>query len=386
MSIKRLTYQDKEIILVGTAHVSRQSVAEVKEVIETEKPDSVCIELCASRYESILDRDRWRKMDIVKVIKENKAVLLLVNLALSTFQGKLAQQFGINPGQEMLQGITSAQESGAELVLADRDIQTTFMRIWRSLGFLAKFKLIWLILLSVFNDEELSEEDLEKLKSEDILMLALQDFSGTFPELKKVLIDERDMYLSQKIKEASGTKIVAIVGAGHLPGILQQISVQQDLQELATLPPKSKMGTFFTWAIPVLILGLIILTFSNDSSLGMKQIGTWVLWTGSLAALGTIIAMGHPISVLIAFVTAPFTALHPLLAVGWFAGLSEAYIRRPTVEDLENLPRDIFTLRGFWHNKVTHLLLVVAIANLGASLGTFIGGIDILKNFLKSIG
>lgn len=386
MSIKKLTYLDKEIILVGTAHVSRQSVTEVQEVIETEKPDSVCIELCDSRYESVLDQDRWRKMDIVKVIKDNKAVLLLVNLALSTFQGKIAQQFGIKPGQEMLQGMNSAKEIGAQLVLADRDIQTTFLRIWRSLGFLAKSKLIWLILMSVLSDEELSEEELEKLKSEDILMIALQEFAGTFPELKKVLIDERDMYLAQKIKEAPGTKIVAIVGAGHVPGILEQINLQHDLKELASLPPKSKVGTVITWTIPALILGLIILTFTNDSALGVRQIGTWVLWTGSLAALGTIIAMGHPFSVLIAFATAPFTALHPLLAVGWFAGLSEAYYRRPTVEDLENLTRDIFTLRGFWQNKVTHILLVVTIANLGASLGTFIGGIDIIRKFLESIG
>jgi pheromone shutdown-related protein TraB len=385
MSVERIIINDKKIILIGTAHVSRYSVAEVKEIIDVEKPDSVCVELCESRYETIMDNDRWRKMNIIKVIRENKAVLLLVNLILSSFQGKLAKQFGIKPGQEMLQGIDSARSVEAELVLADRNIQATFLRIWRSLSFWAKIKLFWLIFLSMFNEEELTEEELEKIKNEDILMIALSEFSATFPQLKKVLIDERDMYLAQKIKEAPGNKIVAVVGAGHLPGIKEKIIDSHNLQELALVPPKSKLDKIIGWGIPLIILGIIISTFTIDKNTGLEQISSWILWNGSLAALGTLLAFGHPLSMLTAFVAAPFTSLNPLLAAGWFAGLSEAYIRQPSVEDFEKMPQDIFTIKGFWNNKVTHILLVVALANLGSTAGTIIGGTDIIRMFLKLI-
>lgn len=385
MSVEKIYYQDKEIVLIGTAHVSKTSVSEVKETIAREKPDSVCIELCQSRYETIMDNDRWRKMDIIKVIRENKAVLLLVNLLLSSFQGKIARQFGIKPGQEMLQGIASAQETGAQLVLADRNIQATFLRIWRSLGFWSKLKLFGMLILSVFNDEELTEEELEKLKTEDILMLALSEFSTTFPQLKKVLIDERDMYLAQKIKEAPGSKIVAVVGAGHIPGIKKQISENQNLEKLAMVPPKSSLDKIIGWGIPLVLLGVIISTFSIDKSTGLDQVSSWILWNGSLAALGTLLAFGHPFSILTAFLAAPITSLNPFLAAGWFAGLTEAYIRRPNVGDFERMPEDIFTLKGFWNNKVTHILLVVALANLGSTAGTIIGGTDIIRKFLQVI-
>lgn len=385
MSIEKLAYEDKEIILIGTAHVSRQSVQEVQNVIEEEKPDTVCIELCQSRYNSIIDRDRWRKMDIIKVIKEHKALFLLVNLALSSFQGRIARQFGIQPGQEMLQGINSAKEIGAGLVLADRDIQVTFLRIWRSLGFFSKLKLFGLIFASVFSDEDLNEEELEKLKTEDMLTLALSEFSSSFPQLKKVLIDERDMYLAQKIKEAPGKKVVAVVGAGHVPGIKARFHNNHDVLDLGSVPPPSAIGKIIGWAIPLLILILIISTFTIDKALAMEQITTWVIWNGLLAALGATLAFGHPLSIITAFIAAPITSLNPLLAAGWFAGLSEAYIRRPQVEDFERLPEDIHTLRGFWRNKVTHILLVVAISNLGSVAGTVIAGTDVIKIFLKGI-
>lgn len=385
MSVEKINYQEKEILLIGTAHVSRQSAQEVAEVIEMERPDTVCVELCQARYGSIMEKDKWRKTDIVKVIKEHKATLLLVNLSLSSFQNRLARQFGIQPGQEMIQGISSAREIGAELVLADRDIQVTFLRIWRSLGFIGKIKLCFLILMSLFNDEEITEEELEKIKTEDILTIALDEFSSSFPELKKILITERDMYLAQRIKDAPGQKIVAVVGAGHLPGIKERIKDEHDLQELSLVPPASLLGKVIGWGIPLLILGIIVATFNIDSSLGIEQVSSWILWNGSLAALGTLLAFGHPLSIVVAFLVAPLTSLHPLLAAGWFAGLCEAYIRRPHVEDFENLAEDITTLKGFWRNKFTHILLVAATANLGSVAGTIISGTDIIRMFLKAI-
>lgn len=385
MSVEKITYDNKEILLIGTAHVSRQSAEEVKEIIEKEKPDSVCVELCQSRYESIIDKDKWRKMDIIKVIKEHKATLLLVNLILSSFQSRLAKQFGIQPGQEMIQGITSSKEIDANLVLADREIQTTFLRVWRGLGLWGKLKLFVMIFMSIFNDEELTEEEIEKLKTDDMLTMALSEFSNSFPQLKSILINERDMYLAQKIKEAPGQKVVAVVGAGHIPGIKDRIHTENDLKELSKIPSTSKITKAISWAIPIIIFAIIVSTFTIDKELGMQQIGAWIIWNGSLSALGALLAVAHPLSILTAFIAAPITSLNPLLAAGWFAGLSEAYIRRPNVEDFEKLPQDITSLSGFWKNKFTHVLLVVALSNLGSTVGTIIGGTDIIRKFLDVI-
>lgn len=385
MSVSQLSIDDKEILFIGTAHVSKQSVDEVKEVIEREKPDSVCIELCEARYQSIMNRDDWKEKDIIKIIKEGKAFLLLANLIMSSYQRKIAKKLGIQPGQEMLQGIYSAKEVGAELVLADRNIQVTLKRVWRSLGFFGKIKLFFSLVLGLLSDEEITEEELEKMKGEDILSMALEDFSKSFPALKRALIDERDKYLAQKIKNAPGQKIVAVLGAGHVPGIMKEIKNEHDLAEISKVPPKSNWEKVIGWIIPAIIIGIIISTFRVDRASGTDQIINWFLWNGSLAALGTLLAFGHPVSIIVAFLAAPLTSLNPLLAAGWFAGLGEAYIRKPQVEDFERLSEDIYSLKGFWRNKVTHVLLVVALANIGSAVGTVIGGADVVRLFIKTI-
>src|SRR5699024_4193022 len=232
-NITRLYLYNKEIVLIGTAHVSKHSAAQVKDVIEGEQPDTVCVELDQQRYQSIVEKTKWQEMDIFKVIKERKAILLLVNLVVSSFQKRMAKQFGIRPGEEMFQGIESARDIGAELVLADRDIQITFARIWRNVGVMGKVKLLMQVVGSIFVDEAISEAELEKMKSQDMLDAILQEFSASFPKLKTPLIDERDQYLSQKIKEAPGDKIVAVVGAAHVPGIQKQINHDHDVQRLS---------------------------------------------------------------------------------------------------------------------------------------------------------
>src|SRR5699024_5866870 len=216
-NITTIHLDGKEIILIGTAHVSKRSAEQVKEVIDYVKPDSVCIELDEGRYESIMNEDRWKEMDIFKVIKEKKATLLFMNLAISSFQKRIAKQFGIQAGQEMIQGIQSAEDVGAELVLADRNIQTTFSRIWRGIGFKGKAQLLSTVTLSIFSNETITEEELEKMKSQDMLDAMLAEFTESFPRLKTPLIDERDQYLSQKIKKAPGQTIVAVLGAAHVP-------------------------------------------------------------------------------------------------------------------------------------------------------------------------
>ncbi|CAM3167134.1 TraB/GumN family protein [Filibacter tadaridae] len=384
-NVTKLIVGDKEIILIGTAHVSKQSAEQVKAVIEAERPDSVCIELDEQRYQSIMDGSKWKETDIFVVIKEKKASLLLMNLAISSFQNRLAKQFDIKPGQEMIQGIESAKDAGAELILADRNIQTTFSRIWHNLGFVGKSQILMSVIFSIFDKEEVTEEDLEKMKSKDMLNSVLADFTESFPKLKTPLIDERDQYLAQKIKDAPGKKVVAVLGAAHVPGISKEIHNEHDLEKLSEKPPKSKWPTIIGWMIPLLIVGLIVFTFFMNPSAGLDQTISWFLWTGSLGAIGTIFALGHPLAVLTSFVAAPFTALHPLLAVGWFSGIVQAYFRRPHVSDFEKLSEDVFSIKGFWNNKVTRVLLVVVLANLGASIGTFIGGADVIRIFFKNL-
>ncbi|KGK91757.1 conjugal transfer protein TraB [Desulfosporosinus sp. HMP52] len=384
-SISRVDLYGKEFILIGTAHVSKQSAELVKEVIEAERPDSVCLELDEPRYQTIIEGNKWKETDIFKIIKEKKATLLLINLVISSFQKRLAKQFGINAGQEMIQGAESAKEIGANLVLADRNIQITFSRIWQGVGFWGKVKLLTGIFFSIFDDEDISEEDLEKMKSQDMLNSILNEFTVSFPKLKLPLIDERDQYLAQKIKDAPGSKVVAVLGAAHVPGIKEELKKEHDLAKLSEVPAQSKTLKIIGWSIPLLILAVMVYTFIANPAAGIQQTISWVLWTGSFAALGTALAFGHPLTILTSFVVAPITTLHPLIAAGWFAGIVQAYLRRPSVRDFENLSEDVFSLKGFWNNKVTRILIIVTLANLGGSIGTIVGGADVVRLFLENL-
>ena len=348
-------------------------------------PDTVCVELDEPRYQSIVEGDKWRETDIFQVINDKKATLLLMNLAIGSFQRRMAKQFGIKPGQEMIQGIESAKEINAELVLADRNIQVTFSRIWSSVGFSGKAKLLTQIVYSIFSNDTITEEELEKIKSQDMLDSMLNEFTQVFPKLKTPLIDERDQYLAQKIKDAPGKKIVAVLGAAHVPGITKEIHNEHNLNKLNERPAKSNWPKIIGWAIPIMILAVIAYTFISNPDAGIQQGISWILWNGGFSALGVAIGLGHPLAILTAFVAAPITSLNPLLAAGWFAGFVQAYFRRPNVGDFDSLPEDVLSVKGFWRNKVTRILLIVVLANLGSTLGTVIGGADVVRLFLENL-
>jgi len=384
--IHKLNYQNKEIILVGTAHVSKESVKLVVDSIHQESPDTVCVELCESRFQSIRHRERWKDTDIVKVIKEKKSFLLLSNLLLASFQKRIAKKFGINPGEEMIKAIETGEAVGATIHLADRDIRTTLARTWRAMRFWDKIKLIFQILLSASEIEDIKEEDIEKMKQEDILESLLSEIGKTLPALKKILIDERNEYLAYKIRTAPGNKVLAVVGAGHIPGIKEHINDPIDIKMLETLPPKRKFSGALKWGLPLVILLMFILGFFyGGSKAGTDMIMWWILANGILAGLGTAIALAHPLTIVAAFLAAPLTSLNPTIAAGWVAGLVEALSRKPKVRDIENLPEDILSFKGFWKNKVTRILLVVVFANIGSSIGTFVAFpflLKVLKNVL----
>lgn len=371
--ITYLSHADKEIILLGTAHVSRESADLVKSVIEEQKPDTVCIELCASRYQSIRQKDRWQEMDIIKVIKEKKAFLLLSNLLLASFQKRIAKKFNVKPGQEMIQAIETAEALGAEVYLADRDIRITLSRAWRKMGLWSKLKLLFSVVLSVGEIDDITEDDIEKMKETDVLEALLSDVGKSMPVLRRILIDERDQYLAHKIQSAPGNRIVAVVGAGHVPGIKKVWSSEVDIAELETLPPKKKGIGIIKWIIPLLIIALIGYGFyRGGSNTGVHMITWWIMANGILAGLGALLAMAHPLTILSSMLAAPLTSLNPMIAAGWVSGLVEAFSRKPKVKDLERLSEDILSAKGFWRNKITRILLVVVFTNIGSSIGTFV--------------
>jgi len=369
----RLTFKDKEITLIGTAHVSRESADLVGQVIEEEKPDTVCVELCQSRYQSIMQKNRWQNSDLIKVIKEKKTFLLLSNLMLAYFQKKIGRKLGIKPGEEIMRAIQAAEVVGAPIHLADRDIRTTLARTWHLMGLWTKIKLLAQFLSSVGELGDIKEEDIEKMKRKDVLETLLSEIGESFPEIRRILIDERDQYLAHKIRNAPGKRIVAVVGAGHVPGVQRYWEKPVDTDMLDRMPPKGKLSGFLKWGISALIVGLVILGFfTSGASTGIHMLKWWILANAILAGLGAVIALGHPLTVLTAIIASPLTSLNPMMAAGWVSGLVETFLRKPKVRDFENLPKDISSLKGFWRNKITRILLVVAFTNIGSSLGTFV--------------
>jgi pheromone shutdown-related protein TraB len=371
--IDTLVYHGKTILLIGTAHVSRKSALLVEETINEEKPDTVCVELCDTRLSSIRDADRWRNMDIVKVIREKKAFLLFINLVLASFQKKIADKFGIKPGQEMINAIDAAEKNSAQIVPSDRDIQITLSRVWRGMGLWEKIKLMASLVFSFSASDDIEEEDIEKMKQEDILTTLLADVKKSHPIIEKSLIDERDRFLAEKIRTAPGEKIVAVVGAAHAPGIKRYMASDQaiDLAELNTVPPAGNLGKILKWGLPAAILLIFAAGFLMEGkNAGTDMIWIWIAANGIFAGLGALLALAHPLTILSSVLAAPLTSLNPMIAAGWVSGLVEAFSRKPKVRDLEAIPQDIGSIKGFWKNNVTRILLVVIFTNLGSTIGT----------------
>lgn len=382
-NVIKLNYQDKEIYLIKTAHVSKNSVEDVDECFKEVNPDSICIELDKQRYDSIINKDKWRDTDITKVIKENKVGLLLVNIILSSFQKRMATSLDSQNGAEMMEGMKLANENGKNLVLADRPVNTTFSRIWNSLSLWEKSKLLVSLISSIFDDEEVSEEDLQSLKEADALETALNEVAKEFPNLKRTLVDERDQFLSAKIKNAPGKKIIAIIGAAHAKGIENNLDKEIDTNELEQVKKKKGIGTFLKWLIPIAILVMLIYTVIANKDAGIEQIKSWILWNGTAAALASIICRGHILTALTAFVAAPITSLNPILSAGLFAALTEATIKKPKVKDFEDIAEDTASVKGFFKNRVTRILIIFVLVNIFSSIATFISGAGILTSFIN---
>ena len=385
-NIHRLSYEGKELILVGVAHVSRESAELAEAVIAAERPDAVCVELCKSRYEAIKQRDKWQEMNIVKVIREKRTSVLLFQLLLASFQKKIAEKFGITPGEEMIRAIAKAEEVGAEVVLADREIRITLLRAWRKMGFWTKIRVLPEMIVSLFYTEDITEEEIEKLKQQDVLEVALQTFGKKLPSLKTTLIDERDEYLSHTISHAAGKKIVAIVGAGHMPGIKTHIGHVVDMETLNQIPPPGLWARYAGWGFSaVIVLMFIAGFFYSGGKTSMDMIIMWSAITAACAGVGALIMLAHPLTILSAALSAPIATIHPLIATGWIAGLVEATLRKPQVRDFLALKDDISSVRGFFRNKISRLLILVVFVNLTTSIGTLVAIPVVMKYFFTKV-
>lgn len=371
----------KEITIIGTAHISSESVEEVRQALVELKPDVVAIELDDERYKSMTEKKNWQEMDIVDIIKKKKVGFLFAQMILSSYQRKIAQNLKLNVGEEMSVAIQYSKETNTKLLMIDRNIQTTLLRIWHNLGWWEKVKMLSELLSSMF-ESDVKEEDIESLKQGDMLQSALSEISKQFPQIAETLIFERDRIMAYKLAHASGNRIVAVVGAAHVPGIQKNLSNNESISQLMIVP-KKKNGNLTAWIFPIFIVGLIGLSILNAPGLAVETVLRFILINGSLAALGTAIALGHPLSILTAFIMAPIGVLSPFLATGWFAGLTEAWVHKPKVEDFMSLQDDVLHIKGYWKNRVARILLVVLLANIFASLGSIVYSIDLIRNLFN---
>ncbi|MCK9181406.1 MAG: TraB/GumN family protein [Fibrobacteraceae bacterium] len=382
--IYRISREDgKEFVLIGTAHISKESENLVRQTIETEHPDTVCVELDEGRLKSLEDPDRWKKTDLKAIIKEHQLGTLIANLVLGSYQKRMGLQTGVRPGSELFAAVKEARASNIPVVLADRDIKVTFKRTWRSTPWYRKFVLLGALFESLFDKTEVSEEELRKIKSQDSLSTMMQEFGKAFPEVKTVLIDERDEYLASRIRNAPGKKVVAVVGAGHVAGISSIIKENKELpseESLCLIKPGSPAFKIFGWSLTALIILSIILVGVHS---GIAKAGevtlNWALYTGGGAMLGAVVAGAHPLAILTALVAAPFTGLTPLIGVGFFVALVQAYMKPPRVSEFETVSDDIWKVSRWWRNRLTRLILCFLLPGFPAIIGKILAIIGIYK-------
>ena len=379
----------KTIILIGTAHVSKESIEEVRSAIQEEKPDLVCVELDKGRYDSMTNNS-WEKLDVAKVFREGKGFLLMANLVLAGFQRRLGSELGVKPGEEMKAALETAQELGIPYALCDREVQITLNRAWSKCGIGNKSKLLASLLASAFTTEKLSEEEIENLKNRSELDGMMNELANYLPPVKETLIDERDRFLAAKIWSAGGIKPLAVVGAGHMEGIknhLEKIAAGEEsdnVEALNKIPSKGVFSHIVPWIVPAIIVALLGYSFYKlGATSSFSNIIRWLCWNGGLAALGTILAFGHPLSVLVSLLGAPVATVNPFVGVGLFSGITEVSLRKPRVEDAESINDDIGSLKGIYRNRITRALLVFFLSSIGGVVGNFIAIPSLMGQLFK---
>lgn len=384
---KILELNGKKITLIGTAHVSKESITEVENTIRDLKPDCVCVELDDRRKDNMQNQDKFKQLDIIAVLKRHEGFLMMANIILSSFQKRMGANVGVQPGEEMLAAMNVAKELNVPAVMVDRPIQITLKRAWAKNRLWGKCSLLATLISTAFSKEEVSAEEIENLKNTSEMDSMMDELAKEMPVIKEVLIDERDTYLATKIWQAEGQNIVAVLGAGHLPGVerhLEEFAKNDDgcndtLQKISVMPPKSKVGKIIGWIIPILIILLIGMGFYyGGKTKGLDMTLAWCLWNGILTGVFTLIAGGNIITILAGMIGAPVTSLCPLVGVGMFTGIVQALIRKPKVSDMEEIVDDVGSLKGWYKNRILHILMIFLLSSIGSSIGTFVAGADFI--------
>jgi len=380
----RILVDDKEIFLVGTAHISQDSVDTVVRTIDELLPDAVCVELDQQRYNALINQKGWESLNLKEVIKKGQIPFLLANLALSSYQKRMGLQTGVKPGAELAAAAQTAEARGMEVELVDRNIRTTLLRVWRKTGLWNKMKVMAALFGSLFEKQELDEQELSRLRESDTLSNMLEEMGSLLPSVKQILVDERDLHMAYHIRNAPGERILAVVGAAHLPGILRRLQEEispETIIEISTIPPKTAFSKIAPWIIPAIVVALFIggFFFGNRDQLAHAAVA-WILANGLLSALGAVIAFGHPVTVVSAFIAAPITSLNPTIGAGFVTGLVQALVAAPTVRDMEHVGDDLMTLKGWWQNRLARVMLVFLFSSIGSAIGTFVA-----LNWLKDL-
>ena len=378
--------QDKTIALVGTAHLSQQSQELVERIITQERPDAVCVELDPRRYQALTKRQSWENLDLKQLIRSKQLSTLLVNLLLASYQKRLGGQTGMTPGAELLQAAQTAESLHIPVVLCDRDIRITLRRAWRNTPWFKKGYLVAALIASFFEKTELNEEKLAAMRKQDVLAELMEELGESLPHTKKVLIDERDLYMAEQIRQADGERIVAVVGAGHLEGISRLLHEDNSgsIEAITTVAPVSNLWKIVGWLIPLLIV-LALLAIGMRQ--GIEEFNAnalyWVLITGIPGAIGTALAGGHPATIAAAFFGSPLTTLSPLIGIGYVCAFVQVLVCPPIVREFEQINNDIGKFSGWWRNRLLRVFLVFIFSSLGASMGTFLGGYRIISTLVR---
>ena len=374
--VTHLMVDNKHISLIGTAHISRESVDTVVRVINELQPDTVCVELDQQRYQSLINQKGWESLNLKEVIRKKQLPFLLANLALSSYQKRMGLATGVQPGAELAAAAQVAEELGIRVELVDRNIRTTLLRVWRITGLWNKMKVLASLFASLFEKQQINEEELAKLRQADNLASMLEEMGELLPSVKQILVDERDIYMAYHIRQAPGDNIVAVVGAAHLPGIIARLEGESasatDIERINKIPPKSLSSKLIPWVIPILVLALVVGGFFFANPEQMAQAAwAWILANGLFSAAGALLAWGHPITIITAFIAAPLTSLNPTIGAGFVTALVQSFVAPPLVSDMKRVGEDLLSLKGWWHNRLARVLLVFLFSSLGSSIGTF---------------
>jgi pheromone shutdown-related protein TraB len=378
VSVTELVSGDTRFHLIGTAHVSQRSVDEVRAVIAEVKPEVVCVELDKTRYDALTKESAFRDLDVFKVVREGRALYLLGHLALVSYQRRIGASLGVKPGAELLAAVEVATASGIPVELIDRDINITLKRTWSNLGLWKRSMLLASLVVGNEdgNGERITEATIEDLKEPQALSEMLSELGRAVPQIKAPLIDERDRYLASKLAEVGAGRrtVVGVVGAAHVPGIQENFGKPIDRAALEQIPSPSLLWQILKWGVPILFIAALIWGWRrSDTTSLVEMMLAWILPTSIGAGACTLIAGGSLLSIGSAILVAPIAAIHPLLGTAMVVGVVEAWSRRPSVADCERLPDDIQTMRGFWRNPVTRILIVAVASGVGTAAGFWVG-------------